>query len=143
MKTMIGLLTGAAFALALGAVTTRGDAVAATVEISDDDEAHSAVAVGAVARRGDSIVGTLTNRSGDQIHDIRLLIEIPFLRANEVKPGDDSPRRSTVLSVEGPLNPHGTLAFEFSPNPPLPERPDGHFGDPKVRVMGFDSIGKR
>ena len=88
-----------------------------------------------------AVVGTLTNRGGEQIHDIRLLIDIPFLWANEVKPGQDSPGRSSVLTVQGPLAPHGELAFEFTPNPPLPERTDGHFGDPQVHVMGFTSVG--
>ena len=115
---------------------------AATVEIADDDTS-SAIAIRDVTRRGNVIVGTLTNRGADQIRDIRLLIDIPFLWANEVKPGEDSPGRATVLTVKGPLPPHGELAFEFTPNPPLPERTDGRFGDPQVRVMGFSSVAAR
>ena len=115
---------------------------AATVEITDD-AADSAVAIGNVTRRGPVVVGTLTNRSADRIHDIRLLIDIPFVWANEVRPGDDSPARASVMTVKGPLPAHGELAFEFTPNPPLPERADGRFGDPRVRVMGYTSVAPR
>ncbi len=144
MKTPTGffVLASSALTIAAPSITLRPPgACAATVEISDDD-ARAVVTVGAVTRRGDSVVGTLTNRGADEIHDLRLLIEIPFLWANEAKPGEESPGRSTVLTVEGPLAPHGTLAFEFSPNPPLPARSDGRFGNPQVRVMGFSSIGR-
>ena len=142
MKTtnFSGLFVLASSTLAVGALVPTIGAFAATLEITDDD-ARSVVTVGAVTRRGNSVVGTLTNRGADEIRDLRLLIEIPFLWANEVKPGDESPGRSTVLTVKGPLAPHGTLAFEFAPNPPLPERSDGRFGDPQVRVRGFNSIG--
>jgi len=135
--TSYGALAGLVLAgIALVAPTA---APAATVEINDDPS-HSPIAIANVARRGDAVVGTLTNRSADQIHDIRLLIDIPFLWANEVKPGEDSPARSSVLTVKGPLAPHGELAFEFTPNPPLPERTDGRFGDLQVHVMGFSSV---
>ncbi|MEO6029500.1 MAG: hypothetical protein ABIR79_21765 [Candidatus Binatia bacterium] len=138
--TGLGLFVLASSTLAIAAPFTPTSAFAATVEITDDD-ARSVVTVGDVTRRGNSVAGTLTNRGAGEIHDLRLLIEIPFLWANEVKPGEESPGRSTVLTVKGPLAPHGTLAFEFAPNPPLPERTDGRFGDPQVRVMGFNAIG--
>jgi hypothetical protein len=115
---------------------------AATVEIADD-EARNAVAVADVARRGDSVVGTLVNRSGDEVRDVRLLIDVAFLWANEMKPGEDSPGRSTVMTVAGPLPPHGRLAFEFTPNPPLPARTDGRYADPQVHVLGYQSIAAR
>ncbi len=60
-----------------------------------------------------------------------------------MKPGDDSPGRSTIMTVAGPLEPHGRLAFEFTPNPPLPERSDGRYGDPQVRVLGYQSVTAR
>ncbi len=142
MQTKIGLFLLASSTVGIVAAGSPiAEATAATVEITDDD-ARSTVTIGDVMRRGDAIVGTLSNRGGDQIRDIRLLIDIPFLWANEVKPGEESPGRSTVLTVRGPLEPHGSLAFEFTPNPPLPARADGRFGDPNVRVMGFSSVGK-
>jgi hypothetical protein len=71
---------------------------AATVEITDDPS-NAPIAIANVSRRGTAVVGTLTNRSADEIHDIRLLIDIPFLWANEVKPGEESPGRASVLTV--------------------------------------------
>ncbi len=115
---------------------------ATTAEITDDDRS-GAVAVAEVSRRGDVVVGTLVNRGGDQIRDIRLLIDIPFLWKNELAPGDDSPGRSSVLTVAGPIAPNGRLAFEFTPTPPLPERTDGRYADPKVSVMGYESVAVR
>lgn len=139
-KTSLAL-TALALAPFLMTVTAppHSPARAATVEIADEG-AHSAVAVTGVTRRGESVVGRLVNRSGDEIRDIRLLIDIPFLWANETEPGDDSPGRSSVLTVAGPLAPRGELAFEFTPNPPLPERTDGRFADPQAHVLGYQSI---
>ncbi len=115
---------------------------AATVEISDGD-AGAMVGVADVARRGDVVTGTIVNRGGELVRDVRLLIDVPFLWTNEMKPGDDSPGRSTIMTVAGPLEPHGRLAFEFTPNPPLPERSDGRYGDPQVRVLGYQSVTAR
>jgi len=112
---------------------------AATAELSGD-RVHDEVAVTEVARRGDSVTGMLVNRSGAEIRDIRLLIDMPFLWANETNPGDESPARSSILTVAGPLAPRGKLAFEFTPNPPLPERTDGRFADPQVHVLGYQTI---
>jgi hypothetical protein len=128
---------GAALASALLAAPPA--AHPATIEITDEP-ADAAIAVADVTRRGNAVVGTLTNRSADEIHDIRLLIEIPFLWADEARPGEDSPGRASVLTLRGPLAPRGALAFEFTPQPPLPARSDGRFADPRVRVMGFSSI---
>jgi hypothetical protein len=36
---------------------------------------------------------------------------------------------------------HAPGADEFTPQPPLPERTDGRFEDPKVHVLGYESIG--
>ncbi len=142
MRTTTALtLTSLALAPTLVTITSVSGNTA-TVEIADGD-ATNAVAASDVARRGNLVVGTLTNGGGDQIHDIRLLIEIPFLWANEAAPGAESPGRSTVMTVTGPLAPHGQLAFELTPNPPLPERTDGRYADPRVRVMGYRSVSAR
>ena len=47
---------------------------------------------------------------------------MPFLWANEVKPGDESPGRSVVTTIAGPIHRTEAIAFEFTPNPPLPVR---------------------
>jgi hypothetical protein len=110
-----------------------------TLDVAPDPDGGE-VRVMDVARRGDAVVGMLVNRGNARIRDIRLLIDMPFLWANEVKPGDDNPGRSAVLTVTGPLEPRGQLAFEFTPNPPLPQRTDGHFTDPQVHVLGYQTI---
>ena len=142
--TTLKAITCSILALASASVCVlpAATAPAATVEISDGD-ATSAVTVADVARKGESVVGTIVNRGADEIRDIRLLIDMPFLWANEVKPGEESPGRSSVLTVAGPLAPGGRLAFEFTPNPPLPERADGHFADPQAHVLGYQSISSR
>lgn len=105
-----------------------------------DDAVHDEVQIAEVTRHGDAVTGKIVNRGDAEIRDIRLLIAMPFLWANEVKPGDESPGRSSVLTVAGPLAPRGTLAFEFTPNPPLPSRSDGRFGDPQAHVLGYQTI---
>src|SRR5262249_25037344 len=101
-----------------------GLATVTTVEIADDD-ATAAVTVTDGVRRGDTVLGTLVNRGGDELQAVRLLIDIAFLWADEFKPGEESPGRSAVMTVPGPIAPHGRLAFEFTPSPPLPMRADG------------------
>jgi hypothetical protein len=117
-------------------------ATAATVEIADDDKS-AAIGVADVGRHGDVVVGTLMNRGDEEVRDIRILIDMAFLWANEFKPGDDSPGRSAVMTVAGPIAPHGRLQFEFTPNPPLPARTDGRYAEPQVRVLGYQSIAAR
>lgn len=142
VKTLTAFACSALALASMTAIVAVPPAAAATVEITDG-EATSAVTVTDVARKGDSVIGTIVNRGGDEIRDIRLLIDMPFLWANEVKPGEESPGRSSVMTVAGPLSPGGRLAFEFTPNPPLPERSDGHFADPQAHVLGYQSISPR
>jgi hypothetical protein len=137
------MVTLATLAFVPAALMLPGEhAGATTVEIADGD-VDNAVHVSNVSRRGDVVVGTLTNDSDAELRDIRLLIDVAFLWTNEVKPGEESPGRSAVMTVAGPLAPHGKLAFEFTPNPPLPERTDGRYADPKVRIMGYQSVASR
>ena len=131
--------------LAVGAVlsiTPLAPASATTVEIADDD-ATSVIAVADASRREDTIIGTLINRGGDDVRDVRLLIDVAFLWKDELHPGDDSPGRSAVLTVAGPIAPHGQLAFEFTPTPPLADRSDGRYADPKVHVLGYSFVSAR
>jgi hypothetical protein len=138
--TMLALASVALVPASFTVSVERG--TAATVEIADGD-VDDAVRIADVGRRGDVVVGTLTNDSNAELRDIRLLIDIAFLWTDEVKPGEESPGRSAIMTVAGPVAPHGTLAFEFTPNPPLPTRTDGRYADPKVRIMGYQSIASR
>jgi hypothetical protein len=136
MQTIPRLALALAAALPLTPLLAQGP----TLEITDDDR-NAAIGVHGVGRKGHVVVGTLLNRGGDEVRDIRLLIDMPFLWTDELKPGDDSPGRSAIMTVAGPIAPHGHLAFEFTPSPPLPARTDGRYGDPQVRVLGYQSVG--
>lgn len=133
-------LAAVVLAPAVGLVVPTRSTTAATIELAEDRARTDEIQVMDVARKGEAVTGLLVNRSDAQIRDIRLLIDMPFLWANEVKPGDESPGRSAVLTVAGPLEPRGKLAFEFTPNPPLPERADGRFADPQAHVLGYQTI---
>lgn len=110
-------------------------ALATTVTIADD--ADDALAIADVSRRGNAVVGTLINQTADALRDVRVLVDIAFLWTNEESPGEDSPGRSVVMTIPGPIEPHGKIAFDLTPNPPLPERTDGRYADPKVTVLGY------
>jgi hypothetical protein len=111
---------------------------AGTVEIADEDH-NSPVQVTSTTLDGNTVSGTLVNRGGDEVRDIRLLVDIAFLWANEEKPGETSPGRAVVFTVAGPVPPQGTLNFNLHPDPPIEERSDGRY-QPKVRVMGYQTI---
>ena len=140
MKAIHGKIAIASLALAPTFVAMPvAPVAAATVEIADGD-VSSPITVADVSRHGDQIVGTLVNQGTDEVRNIRLLIDVAFLWKDELHPGEDSPGRSAVLTVAGPIAPRGRLAFEFTPSPPLPERNDGRYAEPKVRVMGYNSV---
>jgi hypothetical protein len=117
-------------------------ATTTTLTIADEDPS-GLIAVTDVSRRGNVVTGILVNRGSDELRNVRLLVDIAFLWANEFSPGDDSPGRAVVLTVPGPIAPNARLAFELTPNPPLPERTDGRYADPKVHVMGYTHVAAR
>jgi hypothetical protein len=125
-------------ALAAAVILPSVSSFATTIEIADG-EADSRIEVADVALVNGAVKGHLKNRGGDEIRDMRLLIDMAFLWRDELHPGEDNPGRSVVLTVAGPLPPHGTLTFELQPNPPLPTRDDGRF-EAKAHVMGYEFV---
>lgn len=124
---------------ALTALVPATSLSAKTIEISDG-ETDSRIEVKSVALRSDGVVsGQLVNRTAEEIRDIRLLVDVIFHWTDEFHPGEDSPGRSVVLTVAGPLPPNGTLAFDLRPNPAIPARDDGRF-EAKAHVMGYEFV---
>lgn len=113
-------------------------AIAEPVVIADDDR-DAPIQVEGVTLEGNTVTGTLVDRGSAEVRDIRLLVDVEFLWANETKPGDDNPGRAIVFTVAGPLPPHGTLKFTVHPEPPLEERADGRYR-PKIRVMSYETV---
>lgn len=113
-------------------------AIAEPVVIADDDR-DAPIQVEGVTLQGNTVTGTLVDRGSAEVRDIRLLVDVEFLWANETKPGDDNPGRAIVFTVAGPLPPHGTLKFTVHPEPPLEERADGRYR-PKIRVMSYETV---
>jgi hypothetical protein len=135
MRTLKNRRAAATF---VAAITLASSAFAETVEIADQDR-NSPIQVASATLEGNTVAGTLINRGSDEVRDIRLLVDIAFLWANETHPGEVSPGRAVVFTVAGPLPAQGTLNFNLHPDPPIEERPDGRY-QPKVRVMGYQTI---
>ncbi len=124
--------------LAASLIVPSASIFATSITIADGEVDPRVEVTDAVLTTG-SVKGHFRNRSADEIRDIRVLIDLEFLWKDELHPGEDNPGRSVVLTVPGPLPPHGTLAFELQPNPPLPTRDDGRFRA-KVHVMGYEYV---
>ena len=119
---------------AMAALLLVGSQAFAVSEISRD------VRVEDVRASGDYVRGRLANLEDAELRDIRLLITHTFYWADEMHPGDESPSRTDIFTIDGPIAPRGDLAFEEKLVPPLPMRSDGHFTT-SVEVLGFTKIG--
>ena len=87
------------------------------------------------------VSGVLVNHSHKQLRDVRLLIHHNWLWKNELKPGDDSPGRVDYYTVRSELAPEGKVELKYRPEPPLPDREDGHFAT-TVEVVGWTETGR-
>lgn len=86
-----------------------------------------------------TVSGVVVNRSADVVREVRLLVRYDWQWQDERSPGDDSPARSTYVTVQGDVPALGTKPFRFAPAPPLPERGDGRF-TPSVEVARYTQI---
>ena len=115
---------------------------AATLEVGSD-ESQNLVTVRSVTLRDDgALAGTLVNRSDEEIRGVRVLVDVAFLWNDELHPGDDNPGRSVPITVDGPIAPHGTLAFDLRPDPPIPSRTDGRYA-PSAHILAYTHIAIR
>ena len=134
-SSLIGLL--------LAALVLASASVAAAVDklIAAEGPAREVMTENVTTSPRGDVTGVLTNRSSKELRDIRLLIHHTWLWKNEMKPGDDSPGRVDYYTVRSPLPPNGRLEFTYHPEPPLPDRDDGHF-ETSVDVVGWTEIGR-
>ncbi len=105
-----------------------------------DLDMERGVAVRGLDATSNSVRAQLDNQTDGTLSNIRILVTHAFLWDKEQTPGDDSPGRSDVFVIEGPIPPHGTIAIQEQVVPPLPPRSDGRF-QTSVQVLGFTKVG--
>jgi len=89
-----------------------------------------------------SVVGTVVNGSEGVLRDVVLLVSHTWLWSDEYHPGEDNPSRASYVRVPGEIPPKSSMAFSYTPSPPLPKRTDGSF-QTTVAVQSFTEIGDR
>jgi hypothetical protein len=87
-----------------------------------------------------SVTGTVVNSSGVVIRDVELLVRHAWSWNDERHPGVDNPGRARRVRLTGEIPAKGSMAFSYTPNPPLPKRTDGSF-ETTVAVQSFTEIG--
>jgi hypothetical protein len=120
--------------------TTAVHAAGPDKMVSDDGPDRIVVVRDVTTTPRGGVSGVLVNHSHKQLRDIRLLIHHTWLWKKEMKPGDDSPGRVDYYTVRSELPPEGEIELKYRPEPPLPDRDDGHF-DTTVEVAGWTEIG--
>ena len=83
-----------------------------------------------------AVTGVIANQSPTTVEDVRLLIRHTWFWKDEKHPGEKSPGRAEYYTVAGEITPGGEQPFSYSPNPPLPQRADGHF-ETSVEIVSF------
>ena len=118
---------------ALGATAARAAEVVATGDLG------RYVAVRDVSESDGAVSGVVVNVSSQPVKDIELHITHEWLWKNEFHPGPDNPGRLGKVMLHDEIAPGGQARFSYRPDPPLPDRTDGHFVT-KVDVAGVTSI---
>ena len=130
------------FAVVAVLVPLGGTCFARSADTLIADEGPSrVVVVRDVASRHGLVSGVLVNHSPKLLRDVRLLFHHNWLWKNEMRPGDESPGRVDYYTVRSELPPGETVEFSYRPEPPLPDRDDGHF-ETTVDVVGWTEIGR-
>lgn len=87
-----------------------------------------------------SVTGTVVNGSGVVIKDVELLVSHAWSWSEERRPGEDNPGRASYVRVTGEIPAKSSMAFSYTPNPPLSKRTDGSI-QTTVAVHSFTEIG--
>jgi hypothetical protein len=87
------------------------------------------------------ITGVIANNSPNLLRDVRLMVHHNWFWKDELHPGDDNPGRVSYYTVPEEILPGKTLRFTYRPQPPLPERDDGHFTT-AMSVVGYTEVGR-
>jgi hypothetical protein len=99
-------------------------------------QATQDVLVSDVRAEGGAVSGVVVNNTGHEIQNVKLLVRHDWLWANEFSPGQDSPGRAIVHTIEEDIPPGGQVPFTYHPESPLPQRADGRF-QTSVVVLGY------
>lgn len=99
-------------------------------------QAAQDVLVSDVRAEDGAVSGVVVNNTGHEIQNVKLLVRYDWLWANEFSPGQDSPGRAIVHTLEEDIPPGGQVPFTYHPELPLPQRSDGHF-QTSVVVLGY------
>jgi hypothetical protein len=83
-----------------------------------------------------AVSGIVVNNTGHEIQNVKLLVRHDWLWANEFSPGQDSPGRAIVHTLEEDIPPGGQVPFTYHSESPLPQRSDGRFLT-SVVVLGY------
>ncbi|MGH7795994.1 MAG: hypothetical protein ACREQ2_14065 [Candidatus Binatia bacterium] len=135
MKTkkllFLGALTG--LMLSFWSIDTHAQTVL------DPQEAAKTLAIRNLTATPSLVSGEVVNRTPHTVRDIELLFQFHWLWKNEFKPGLESPGRTDILNIAKELRPEESMAFRYTPDPPLPHRKDGWF-EPEVTIGGFTVV---
>ncbi len=104
-------------------------------------QATGAVIVRNVSMKEGVVTGEVMNSSPRLVRDVRLLIRHTWFWNDERHPGTDSPGRAGYYTVSKDIPTEGRGMFTYRPEPPLPERTDGHF-ETSAEVVGFTEVGE-
>lgn len=134
----VGLAVGAA--LPVGRALAEGSLAVGAEGIVGQPDVGTVLEIRDLASSGSRVRATLVNHSGNRIKDIQLAVRHAFLWNDERNPGSDNPGRTEFFLVLGEIEPHGRLAVEYQPDPPLPQRADGTFRT-SIEIAGFTEVG--
>jgi hypothetical protein len=95
--------------------------------IVSPQQAAQDVLVSDVRAEDGAVSGVVVNNTGHEIQNVKLLVRYDWLWANEFSPGQDSPGRAIVHTIEEDIPPGGQVPFTYHPESPLPQRSDGRF----------------
>jgi hypothetical protein len=126
--------------LLLGVMLTLSPRFCFAQNVASHEQAGSLLTIDNVTVQDGSITGQIRNQSKNTMRDVQLFIRYNWLWANERHPGKDSPSGAFYPTMAGEIAPGGSMPFNFTPSPPLPNRSGGKFEAPFVSIAGFTQV---
>jgi len=139
-RPWVRALAFACVPLAFGGVALGSEHGARPAAIIGQTDVRSVLEVTNLQASDARVTATLVSRSSMRIKDIQLVVRHAFLWKDERNPGKDNPGRTEYYLVLGEVEPNGSIAFEYQPDPPLPQRTDGSF-QTSIEIAGFTEFG--
>ncbi|MBI4516530.1 MAG: hypothetical protein HY699_12030 [Deltaproteobacteria bacterium] len=124
-----------------GLVVVAGAGEARGGQVITEERVAQQVVVRDLRVRAGAVSGLVVNNARKPLRDVRLLIRHQWIWKNERNPGPDNPGRVAYYTVHEEIPPDVSVAFKYRPNPPLPDRSDGHF-ETTVEVVGYSEVGE-